>query len=82
MLHNPDPKVNMINPKVKSLTLPKISARRPKFNRREAITREYPIIIHTIVNTEVPSSDAIVGNAIKIIFASRDCNKCAKRSVP
>jgi hypothetical protein len=36
------------------------------------VTREYPIIIHTIVNNEVPSSDAIVGNAIKIIFRSSD----------
>ena len=57
---------------MKSLTMQKISPRRPKFKRIDAVTREYPIIIHTIVNKEISSSDAIVGNAIKIMFRSRD----------
>jgi hypothetical protein len=61
-----------MKPKVYSFTLPKISARRPKFKRIDAVTREYPITIHTIVKREAPSSDTMIGNAINIIFASRD----------
>ncbi|HEY6588318.1 MAG TPA: hypothetical protein VIY98_08495, partial [Nitrososphaeraceae archaeon] len=66
-----------IKPNVYSFTLPKISARRPKFKRIDAVTREYPITIHTIVKREAPSSDTMIGNAINIIFASREA-----RSVP
>jgi hypothetical protein len=60
---------------VYSFTLPKISARRPKFKRIDAVTRAYPMTIHTIVKREAPSSEAMIGNAIKIIFASSDARR-------
>jgi hypothetical protein len=62
----------MTKPNVYSFILPKISARRPKFKRIDAVTREYPITIQTIVKRDAPSSDTIIGSAINIIFASRD----------
>jgi hypothetical protein len=61
-----------MKPKVYNFILPKISARRPKFKRIDAVTREYPITIQTIVKREAPSSETMIGNAINIIFASRD----------
>ena len=46
------------------------------------MTREYPIIIHTLVNRDVPSSDAIVGNAMNIIFRSSDAIRVARVVFP
>lgn len=71
-LHNADAKVNIVNPNLYNFTLPKISERRPKFKRIEAVTREYPITIQTIVLREALSSEEITGKAIKIILVSSD----------
>lgn len=68
----------MANPKVYNLDLPKISERRPKFKRIEAVTREYPITIQTIVFSEILRSEEITGNAIKIILVSRDARTVPK----
>ena len=62
----------MTKPNVYNLFDRRYAARRLKFKRIDAVTREYPITIQTIVKRDAPSSDTIIGNAINIIFASRD----------
>jgi hypothetical protein len=61
-----------MNPILYNLTLPNISESRPRLRRMDAVTSEYPRTIHTSVRSDRWMSDTIVGNAIIIIFVSRE----------